>query len=586
MLGTLCLALVLTTSAQAARAMVRLDFDQKYFVHPGHQVWDFRLIKPDSVYHIFYHAIPEATPLATYGDTIWHATTADLKHWDIAGPVVAVGQTEFEQGAVWAPDVVRDEANQRWVMAYTACDPSMNQRLALATSTDLFSWTKVPANPVLEPDTLAYIWNPGSSWSNFRDPFVWRDQGLWHVLLTAKKWYSGGTGILYHATSPDLTTWTDVGPLFINDGPEPWLVLESPQFRMIGDYHHLFCGLFDDSAISLLSAADPALWTMADSTHIEVGSYAPDLTEYAPERYLFGRIVPFILPQSAAYTYVARFDTLNTGPLGENPTIARPHPLDEHWATITGLIFRANPTFGDNPLWRGEPTVGLVGNGYFSSQEYYQGPLSGIGAPGVSLGDGVQGRMDSQAFVIAGNRIDLLVGGGHYPETCTVALLAAADSSVLFRATGDGQELMSPLTWDVSGLSGTSCFIRIVDAETGPMGHINVDEINERRETASSVPPRGQSGPVTRVRASPNPGNPITAVSFALDHPAEVRLRILDLRGRAVWVSPHQHGVQGINRILWNGRDNHGSPASAGAYFFAIEVQGSVAATGKLSLVK
>jgi len=100
------------------------------------------------------------------------------------------------------------------------------------------------------------------------------------------------------------------------------------------------------------------------------------------------------------------------------------------------------------------------------------------------------------------------------------------------------------------------------------------------------VPPRGQSGPVTRVRASPNPGNPITAVSFALDHPAEVRLRILDLRGRAVWVSPHQHGVQGINRILWNGRDNHGSPASAGAYFFAIEVQGSVAATGKLSLVK
>lgn len=586
MLGILCLALVMVSAAQAVRAMVRLDFDQKYFVHPGHQVWDFRLIKPDSISHIFYHAIPEGTPLATYGDTIWHATTRDLKHWDIVGPVVAVGQAEFEQGAVWAPDIVRDDANQMWVMAYTACDAGMNQRLALATSPDLFTWTKAPDNPVLEPDTLAYMWDSGSAWSNFRDPFVWRDQGLWHVILTAKKWYTSGTGVLYHGTSPDLTTWTDVGPIFINDGPEPWLVLESPLYRVIGDYHHLFCGLFDDAAISLLSATDPALWTMADSIHIESGSYAPDLTEYAPDRYLFGRIVPFILPQSSAYAYVARFDTLNTGTLGENPTIAKPHPLDEHWASHTGLTFNANPTFGDNPLWRGEPSVGLVGNGYFSSREYYQGPLAGIGAPGVSLGDGVQGRMDSKPFVIAGNRIDLLVGGGHYPETCYVALLAVADSSIFFQATGNGQELLTPVTWDVSGLSGTPCFIRIADAESGPMGHINVDEIIESRDTVSSVPPRGPVGPVTRVSVSPNPGNPVTAVSFALDHPAEVRLRILDLRGRAIWVSSPRQGIQGTNRILWNGRHSHGPAASAGTYIFAIEVQGSVAATGKLSLVK
>ncbi len=571
-------------------AMVRFDFEQKFFVHPGHQVWDFSLVEQDSLYHIYYHAIPDATPHATYGDTIWHATTGDLKHWTIQGPVLTVSSNEWETGAVWAPDVFRDEDHQRWVMAYTACDDRMNQRIALAYSPDLFSWSKEPANPVLEPDSTAYMWSTQNVWSNFRDPFLWRDADTWHILVTAKKYYSTGTGILYHATSTDLLTWNDQGPLFINDGLDPRRVLESCQYRVIGDYHHLLFCEFDTGGVSIISDTDPSAWSMDHRRILEDGAYAPELNEFMSGNWIYSRITPFRLPESDSLTYVVRLDTLLTAPDGADPAIYLPHPLDENWAFHTGISVNANPTFGDNPLWRGEPSVGLVGNGYFSSREYYQGPLSGRGAPGLSLGDAAQGSLDSRPFVITGDVMRLLVGGGNYPATCYVALLAVADSTVLYRETGLGQDFMTPRTWDLRPYRGTECFIRIVDHESGEFGHLNVDEIIESNYELSAVPPAApplRDAPlIPHHRADPNPFNPLTVISFELTRDAPVRLIILDARGRRIWVGPVVAGHTGTNSLRWQGRDGDGRPAAAGTYFYALESHGSLAATGKLSLVK
>ncbi len=582
-----CLALLaLLIPTVPARAMIRFDFEQKFFVHPEHQVWDFSMVRPDSVYHIFYHAIPDATPSAARGDTIWHAHSRDLKHWQIDGPVVAVSAEAWEQGAVWAPDVFYDDAGGRWTMAYTSCDAQINQRIALAVSDDLFFWTKADFNPVLEPDPLEYLWDPDGWWSDFRDPFVWREQGLWHILVAARKWYTSGTGILFHATSPDLVTWTDQGPFFINDGADSWRVPESPQYQVIGSWHHLFFGEYDTGGISLISETDPGAWTMADRVMIETGSYAPEVDSFDPGVRLFSRITPFHLPESDSLTYVVRIDTLFTGPDGSAPAIYKPHPLDEHWALHTGIVFDANPTFGDNPLWRGEPSVGMVGNGYFSSQEYYQGPLSGKGAPGVSLGDAALGRLESRPFVITGDMIELLVGGGDYPGTCYVALVAVADSTILFSETGGGQERMTLRRWDVRQYTGVTCFIRIVDDETGPMGHINVDEITEKVFTAAAAPSPPDPGPVATHRAAPNPFNPGTTVSFTLTADAAIRLRILDLRGREVWTGPRRLLPAGPGRLSWRGRDNHGLPAGSGTYLYILEADGRRAAAGKISLLK
>ncbi len=173
-----------------AAALVHFDFDQAFYAHPGRQVWDFSVTRVDSVYHIFYHSIPEAKPGAANADTIWTAASPDLKHWSAPVPILFSGTGVWDTNAVWAPDIFRDEPNDRWGLAYTGADTSMNQRMGLAFSPDLVTWTP-GVNPALAPDPSIYNWKPDGSWSDFRDPFVWQQDGSWHVLLTAKQLNTG-----------------------------------------------------------------------------------------------------------------------------------------------------------------------------------------------------------------------------------------------------------------------------------------------------------------------------------------------------------------------------------------------------------
>lgn len=469
----------IVSPAPRALALVRLDFEQKYFQHPGRQVWDFSIIRPDSVYHIYYHTILESTPNSVEADTLWHATSVDLKHWNLEGPILTIGPNTWDEGAVWAPDVFRDDANDRWGIAYTGCDASFNQRTCLAFSDDLYSWTKAAYNPAVVPDTDIYIWNPNGGWGNFRDPFVYRQDDRWHLLVTAKQDLGTATGVLYHGTSTDLINWQDEGYIFANDGNDPWRVLESPQYHVIGDFHHLFFGEFDTPGISLVSARNPADWTMANRLLLDYG-YAPEVDSFDPGHRIFSRLAPYEQPGGNSLAYVVRCDTLLVAADGSDPAVHKPHPLGENWAIHSGLSNLGNPVFQDNPLWRGEPSVGLIGHGYYSSKEYYQGPLSGRGSPGTQLGDAATGVLESFPFTVAGQRMDLLVGGGNYPTTCFVALVDLADDTILYAETGQDSALMSLRQWDLVPFQGRECVLRIVDSENGPFGYINVDEIVER----------------------------------------------------------------------------------------------------------
>jgi hypothetical protein len=446
-------------------------------------------------------------------------------------------------------------------------------------------WTAAPINPAVEPDTNQYIWDPDGAWSDFRDPFIYRQDDQWHVLVTAKKWYSQATGVLFHGVSDDLKTWTDPGPLFANDGVSPQKVLESPQYHQIGDWHHLLFGEFDDQGITLLSAQDPSAWTMDDRIIFDYG-YAPEVDEFDPGHRIFSRLAPFYQPNGVDLSYVIRLDTLLVDPDGGNPALYKPSPLDENWVVHSGVANLGNPIFGDNPVWRGEPSVGLVGNGYYSSIEYFQGPLSGKGSAGTQLGVGVKGLMESRRFVIEGNRMSLMVGGGNYPTTCYVALVDSADSTIIFSETGSGDPLMTERTWDLTDHFGKTCYITIVDDESGPMGYLNVDEIIEYQDVSGVLP---QVVPTTLLAdhtAQPNPFNPRTEIRFTLGREAVVNVRVHDLRGHVVWQTGQFAGRAGDNARTWNGVTSKGQAAPAGTYLYAIEVDGRRLGTGKLSLVK
>jgi predicted GH43/DUF377 family glycosyl hydrolase len=568
----------------AASALVRFDFEQKYFVHPGRQVWDFSLVRADSMYHIFYHTILPSTPSSTQGDTIWHAASPDLRRWDVRGPVLTATPGKWDQGALWAPCVVRDDENDRWVMLYTGSDPRMNQRIGLATSVDLEQWTRLDG-PVITPDTTQYVWSSNADWSNFRDPFLYRADGLWHVLITALMNMEGhAVGVLYHATSPDLLTWTDVGPLFANDSANASRVLESPQYHVIGNWHHLLFGEFYQPGITLLSATDPANWTMNNRVTLDSGN-APEVNEFDPGIRIFSRIAAHQLPQTTNIGYAVRLDTLRSQPDGSGLSVWRPHPLDEEWEARTGSSTLGNPIFGDNPRYRGEPTSGLVGHGYYGSRDYYPGPLSGRGAPGAMLGDAATGNLESRPFTVTGNSMRLLVGGGDFPATCYVALVDADDGTILLSETGGGNATMTQRQWDLTPYRGRLCRIVIVDQTTAAGGYINVDEIVEENFYTAAAPlPR--AGVLGDLHLFPNPANPAVEIRFELERPARVTVTVHDVAGRLVWSAGERAYEAGPQALSWRGHGRRGEPAAAGTYLVRARTDDGAAVTARLTLLK
>jgi hypothetical protein len=581
----LAAAALLLGCVRPAPALVRIDFEQAYYVHPGRQVWDFSILREGETFHIFYHTIPETDPGASNADTLWHSSSDDLRHWAAPHPVITSGPASWKAEAVWAPDVVRLPGAGLWMMAYTGCDGGLNQRIGMAYSPDLSNWVESDINPVVQPDSTQYIWSSTGMWSDFRDPFVYQSGNLWHMLVTAKKQLDVPTGVVYHATSADLVNWSDVGPLFTHDGDQRWRVLESCQYHVIGQTHHLLFGEFDTSGVTVLSAASPDGWTMADRRLLDYG-YAPEVDEIEPGVWLYARLAPYLRADDTTLAYVVRADTLTHAADGSDLAVFRPHPLDRDWAYRIGTANLGNPVFEDNPVWRGEPSVGHVGHGWYGSAEYYQGPLSGRGAPGTRLGDSVTGRLESRPFTVTGNRMRLLVGGGHYPETCYVALVDTASGEILLSETGHGADTMTPRQWDLRPFAGRVCRIDIVDAESGVMGRINVDEIVEEMDLPAPVADLPRGGAVRAWRAAPNPFNPATTIAFELDRARDVTVSVHDLRGRLVWRSAVLAGAAGPNAVTWRGQTTAGRPAPAGSYVYRIAAAGARPVTGKISLVK
>jgi hypothetical protein len=244
-----------------------------------------------------------------------------------------------------------------------------------------------------------------------------------------------------------------------------------------------------------------------------------------------------------------------------------------------------NPCFGDNPRRRGQTPAGPVGNFYFGSKEYYQGPLSGRGSPGTQLGPAAYGHLVTAPFVVEGNTLTMLVGGTNNPDHCFVALYCADADTVIYRTTGYGIETMTPRAWNISHLQGRSVYLRIQDSDH--FGYINVDEIREIMEIVTTAPQ--SAGPpavtVTDLGPRPNPFNPATTLHFSLSGPAPCRVRIHDLRGRLVWDSGEFPGEAGTNTVAWQGVDTAGSPVAGGVYVYRIAAAAEVTVTGKITLL-
>ncbi|HYG34079.1 MAG TPA: GH116 family glycosyl-hydrolase, partial [Clostridia bacterium] len=116
----------------------------------------------------------------------------------------------------------------------------------------------------------------------------------------------------------------------------------------------------------------------------------------------------------------------------------------------------------------------------------YQGDVGGKGqravnshasAPGDSIEqkDSTTGSLVSRSFTITRDYITFLIGGGsHKGKTC---MNLVVDGQIVLSATGENNNRMQPVTWDVRRWAGKSATLHIVDNESGPWGNVGVDEI-------------------------------------------------------------------------------------------------------------
>jgi hypothetical protein len=69
------------------------------------------------------------------------------------------------------------------------------------------------------------------------------------------------------------------------------------------------------------------------------------------------------------------------------------------------------------------------------------------------------------------------------------------------------------------------------------------------------------------LKASPNPLNPETVLSFATSRPGPVTVQIFDVRGRLVKSLYNGTMQAGLNEVRWDGRSTTGTRVATGVYF-------------------
>ena len=247
---------------------------------------------PDGSMHLFYLSSPEG-PLDYPGRvrTTWqHARSTDLVEWTELPPAVEPGPVgDYDGGGVWTGSVVEHDGT--YFLFYTGhyVGAENPQTICLATSDDLVTFTKHPANPLVAPPANC---EP----VDWRDPYVFwnEDEGCWWMLIAARladgpKWRRG---CIMLATSPDLINWTveeepfyAPGTTYCPECPELWKDQEGRW--------HLVYSRFSEEVGTVSRVSSSARGPFREPTRPDLGGrrwYAAKSAPWGAERVFFGWI--------------------------------------------------------------------------------------------------------------------------------------------------------------------------------------------------------------------------------------------------------------------------------------------------------
>ncbi|GAB5490219.1 MAG: hypothetical protein Phog2KO_04340 [Phototrophicaceae bacterium] len=184
------------------------------------------LIQWKGTYHLFYQHNPSDSE---WGLIHWgHAVSDDLVHWQDMPIALTPTPDSYDEAGVWSGCLVDDDGVA--TILYTGVRGGVyeHQTLCIATSTDddLARWQKYEGNPITidMPQDLTY--------SGFRDPYVWKQDGLWKMVIGAGAKDGCETVLLYEGET--LYNWRYVSPLYMNADKNDY-VYECPNFFQLGD---------------------------------------------------------------------------------------------------------------------------------------------------------------------------------------------------------------------------------------------------------------------------------------------------------------------------------------------------------------
>ncbi|MFO7631018.1 MAG: glycoside hydrolase family 32 protein [Caldilinea sp.] len=191
------------------RSLLAADLHRPHyhFVAPANWLNDPNgMIDWDGTFHLFYQYNPNGP---FHGTIHWgHASSDDLVHWRDHPIALAPTPGGPDAEGCWSGCAV--DNNGTPTLVYTGVNP---QTVSLAMSTDdLESWQKYAGNPVIAapPEGIAAQCD-----GDFRDPYVWRENSEWWMVIGAQRKGVGGLVLLYR--SPDLKQWVFVRVLLAGD---------------------------------------------------------------------------------------------------------------------------------------------------------------------------------------------------------------------------------------------------------------------------------------------------------------------------------------------------------------------------------
>ncbi|OPJ56271.1 glycoside hydrolase family 32 protein [Alkalithermobacter paradoxus] len=152
-------------------------------------------------YHVFYQFHPFGT---NHGLKYWgHYKSKDLINWDDTGIALAPSEW-YESHGCYSGSAVDD--NGILTLVYTGnvkdIDGNRETYQCLAMSKDGINFEKYKDNPVIHNQPEGYT-------RHFRDPKVWRKDGIWYMIIGAQSIKEEGRALLLK--SENLKNWNLVG---------------------------------------------------------------------------------------------------------------------------------------------------------------------------------------------------------------------------------------------------------------------------------------------------------------------------------------------------------------------------------------